>query len=261
MLHAAKRSILKAASAGTAFRCSHGLAQSFQPVIIGIVKLTMHTTALSVLLISVATTMAGELAGADWPQFLGPTRNGIYGGLDVAENWASNGPPVVWQEAVGHGFSGPVVADHKLILFHRLDDKETLECLDARTGSPMWRFAYPTRYQDEFGFDDGPRSTPTIAGGRVYTFGAEGMLHCIDFESGKPLWSLDVKADFQAPNGFFGMACSPLVEGDGVLLNIGGAKGAGVVCRIIPLGAPACGQQRQLAQCHRNPKRSEVGKG
>jgi outer membrane protein assembly factor BamB len=189
----------------------------------------MQTRALSVLLISVATTMAGESVGADWPQFLGPARNGVYGGLDVAENWASNGPPVIWQKAVGHGFSGPVVADHKLILFHRLDDKETVECLDARTGSPIWSFAYPTSYQDEFGFDDGPRATPTIAGGRVYTFGAEGMLHCIDFESGKPLWSIDVKADFQAPSGFFGMACSPLVEGDGVLLNIGGAKGAGVV--------------------------------
>jgi outer membrane protein assembly factor BamB len=121
------------------------------------------------------------------------------------------------------------VADHKLILFHRLDDKETVECLDARIGSPIWSFAYPTRYQDEFGFDDGPRATPTIAGGRVYTFGAEGMLHCLDFESGKALWSVDVKADFQAPNGFFGMACSPLVEGDGVLLNIGGAKGADMV--------------------------------
>jgi hypothetical protein len=104
-LHTSKRSNFKAGSAEHPFRCSHGLAQSFQPVIIGIVKLTMQTTALSVLLISVATTMAGELAGADWPQFLGPVRNGVYGGLDVAENWASNGPPVVWQKAVGHGFS------------------------------------------------------------------------------------------------------------------------------------------------------------
>jgi outer membrane protein assembly factor BamB len=189
----------------------------------------MQTRVLLALLISVATTMAGELPSAEWPQFLGPARNGFYGGLDVAETWASNGPPVIWQKAVGHGFSAPVVADHKLILFHRLDDKETVECLDARIGSPIWSFAYPTRYQDEFGFDDGPRATPTIAGGRVYTFGAEGMLHCLDFESGKALWSVDVKADFQAPNGFFGMACSPLVEGDGVLLNIGGAKGADMV--------------------------------
>jgi outer membrane protein assembly factor BamB len=198
-------------------------------VINGNVKLTTPISVLVTLLISMAAAIAGELAGADWPQFLGPARNGVYEGLYVAENWPSNGPPIVWQKAIGHGFSGPVVVDHKLILFHRLGDKETVECLDARTGNPRWSFAYPTTYQDEYGFDDGPRATPTIAGGRVYTFGAGGMLHCIDFESGKPLWSVDVKADFKAPNGFFGMACSPLVEGDGVLLNIGGERGAGVV--------------------------------
>jgi len=77
---------------------------------------------------------------------------------------------VVWQKAVGHGFSGPVVADRKLILFHRLADNETVECLDARTGSPFWSFAYPTSYQDEFGFDHGPRATPAIAGERVADF-------------------------------------------------------------------------------------------
>jgi outer membrane protein assembly factor BamB len=198
-------------------------------VITDTARFKMRTSCLTALLISVAISGGSELAGADWPQFLGPARNGVYGGLDVAEGWSSNGPPVIWQKAIGHGFSGPVVASHKLILFHRLADQETVECLDARTGSLLWRFAYPTTYQDEFGFDDGPRATPTIAEGRVYTFGAEGSLHCLDFENGKPLWSVDVKADFQAPNGFFGMACSPLVEGDGVLLNIGGAKGAGIV--------------------------------
>jgi outer membrane protein assembly factor BamB len=136
---------------------------------------------------------------------------------------------MIWQKEIGHGFSGPVVADHKLVLFQRRIDQETVECLDARTGSPIWNFAYPTSYQDEFGFDDGPRATPSIAAGRVYTFGAEGMLHCLDLGNGRKLWSVDVKKDFQAANGFFGMACSPLVEGDAVLLNIGGAKGAGIV--------------------------------
>ena len=189
----------------------------------------MRTRFLPILVIMLAMSARGLIAATDWPQFLGPTRNGVYGGGDVCQGWSTNGPAVVWQKAVGHGFSGPVVADRKLILFHRLTDNETVECLDARTGSPIWSFAYPTSYQDEFGFDDGPRATPAIAEERVFTFGAEGKLHCLDLASGKRLWSVDVKADFQAANGFFGMACSPLVEGDAVLLNIGGAKGAGIV--------------------------------
>ena len=167
-------------------------------------------------------------AASDWAQFLGPTRNGVYGGVDLAGGWPGSGPPVVWQKPVGHGFSGPVVADHRLILCQRRGDQEIVECLDARTGNLVWSFAYPTGYQDDFGFDDGPRATPSIAGGNVYTFGAEGKLHCLEFASGKRLWSVDVKQDFGAANGFFGMACSPLVEGEAVLLNVGGTKGAGI---------------------------------
>ncbi len=165
----------------------------------------------------------------DWPQFLGPTRNGVYPGNDLAETWPKDGPPVVWQKSVGQGFSGPAVADHKLILFHRVDNQETVDCLDAATGKPLWTFAYPTAYTDDFGFDEGPRATPSIAAGHVYTFGAEGKLHCLDFATGKKLWSVNAKKEFAAPKGFFGIACSPLVENNAVLLNIGGAEGAGIV--------------------------------
>jgi outer membrane protein assembly factor BamB len=167
--------------------------------------------------------------GSDWPQFLGPTRNGVYAGADLAENWPKDGPPIVWQKSIGQGFSGPVVAEHKLVLFNRVKDEETVECLDAKTGRQLWSFAYPTAYQDDFGFDEGPRATPSIAGGRVYTYGAEGILHCLDFATGKKLWSVDAKKDFGAAKGFFGIACSPLVEGNAVMLNIGGADGAGIV--------------------------------
>jgi outer membrane protein assembly factor BamB len=187
----------------------------------------MHA-ALLILLIAGAFPST-RICASDWPQFLGPTRNGVYGGPDLAEHWPGQGPPVIWQKAVGHGFSGPAIAESKLMLFHRLGDKETVECLDSRTGSHIWTFAYPTSYQDDFGFDDGPRATPSIDEGRVYTFGAQGMLQCLDAKSGKRLWNIDLKTEFQAANGFFGMACSPLVEGNAVFLNIGGAKGAGIV--------------------------------
>jgi outer membrane protein assembly factor BamB len=122
-----------------------------------------------------------------------------------------------------------VIANQKLIFFHRLGNKETVECLDAATGKGLWSYDYPTSYRDDFGFDEGPRATPTIAAGKVYTFGAEGALYCLDFPTGKKIWNVDTKTQFEAPKGFFGMACSPLVEGSSLLLNIGGQNGAGIV--------------------------------
>lgn len=177
-----------------------------------------------VLLAFVLTCHAG-----DWPQFLGPTRNGVYPGNDLTDAWPATGPVTLWKKTVGHGFSGPVVVDRKLIIFHRVGDQETVSCLDSRTGASVWTFAYPTSYVDDFGFDDGPRATPSVDAGRVYTFGAQGLLHCLELESGKKVWNVDTKAEFDAGNGFFGLACSPLVEGRAVILNIGGSKGAGIV--------------------------------
>lgn len=182
------------------------------------------------MVVALACICAANLRASDWPQFLGPTRNGVYAGGDLAQTWPTEGPPVVWQKTVGQGFSGPVVAEHKLVLFHRLENKETVECLDARTGARLWSFAYPTAYVDDFGFDEGPRATPSIAGGRIFTYGAEGMVECLDFATGSNIWSFDAKKAFAAPKGFFGIACSPLIEGSAVLLNIGGAEaGAGIV--------------------------------
>ena len=180
------------------------------------------------LLFGLAATVT-HVPASDWPQFLGPTRNGVYAGPPLTASWPKNGPPIVWQRKVGEGFSGPAVASGKLILFHRLEDKETVECLDASTGKPLWSFDYPTGYRDDFGFDEGPRATPAIDDGRVYTYGAEGVLTCLDLTSGKKIWGVDAKKQFRAPKGFFGIACSPLVESNDVILNIGGAEGAGIV--------------------------------
>ena len=166
---------------------------------------------------------------SDWPQFLGPTRNGVYGGSDLAETWRAGGPRVVWRKNVGHGFSGPVVVEQKLVLFDRVNDQERVSGLDARTGRELWSFTYPTSYEDDFGFDNGPRATPAIGQNRVYTFGAQGMLHCLDMGTGTNLWSVDLQKKCGARKGFFGLACSPLVEGKELLLNLGGIPGAGIV--------------------------------
>ena len=169
-----------------------------------------------------------SLFAVDWPQFLGPDRNGIYSGPELNEKWPSSGPRVVWRKQVGAGLAGPVVAQNRLILFHRVDDSEVVESLDARTGSAQWRHAYPTTYRDDFGFDEGPRAVPVVAGGLVYTFGAEGRLHAIDLATGKPIWNVDAMRQFSVPKGFFGAAGSPLIEGGRVIANVGG-KNAGIV--------------------------------
>ena len=177
---------------------------------------------------AMAIALGVRAAAEDWPQFLGPERNGIYRGPAIADTWGPEGPTVVWRTPVGQGFSGPVVAQDHVILFHRIGDQEIVDAFDVRTGAAMWRFAYPTSYRDDFGFDEGPRAVPVVSGGVVYTFGAQGQLHAIDLETGTPVWSADTMQRFSVAKGFFGAAGSPLVEGGRVMANIGGPK-AGIV--------------------------------
>jgi outer membrane protein assembly factor BamB len=195
--------------------------------------------ALRAVLILTALAVAGRLAADDWPQFLGPERNGVYAGPPLATTWPASGPRTVWQKQVGAGLAGPVVAANQLILFHRIGNEEIVEALDARTGSPRWRYAYATAYRDDFGFDEGPRATPVVAEGRVYTFGAEGKLTALDLATGRLLWADEIRR-FGVRKGFFGAAGSPLVEGGRVIANIGGSLGgkeAGIVAFKADTGA------------------------
>ena len=164
----------------------------------------------------------------DWPQLLGPERDGVYRGRDLAPSWPESGLPILWQKKVGKGFSNPAVVDSHLILFHRIGDKEVVEALGPETGSSFWSFGYPTTYHDDFGFDDGPRASPIIAEGRVYTFGAQGMLHCLELGTGRKIWSVDTHSTLGVKKGFFGAAGSPLLQGKAVFLNAGGRSGAGL---------------------------------
>jgi outer membrane protein assembly factor BamB len=180
--------------------------------------------------VSIALFLAAAvgLSAEDWPPFLGPERNGVYRGPALAEMWGPQGPKVVWRKNVGQGFSGPVVAQGRVILFHRVGNEEVVEALDPRTGMTQWRYAYATTYRDDFGFDEGPRAVPVVANGVVYTFGAQGQLHAIDLAKGTRVWSVDTLQRYKVPKGFFGAAGSPLVEEGRVLANIGGPN-AGIV--------------------------------
>jgi len=182
---------------------------------------------------------------ADWPQFLGPGRDGVYDG-EIATTWPSGGPKALWRRKVGAGFSAPVVAGQRLLIFHRpapspsgdgaggqdgasTEDQDTLECLDARSGKAIWRKSQPSKFRDSFGFHSGPRATPTVAADQVFTFGADGNLACREFATGKLVWNVATHEKFSVPEGFFGASCSPLVHNGQVIVNVGGRNGNGIV--------------------------------
>jgi outer membrane protein assembly factor BamB len=189
-----------------------------------VVGMTRRSAAVIVMTLAVAA----PVVATDWPQVLGPQRNGTYSGPPLAEAWGASGPKVVWRKQVGQAFAGPALVQNRVLLFHRIGNEEVLESLDAKTGASVWRYAYPTSYRDDFGFDEGPRAVPVVADGIVYTFGAQGQLHAVDLAKGTRLWSEDTMKRFNVPKGYFGAAGSPLVEGGRVIANVGGDK-AGIV--------------------------------
>jgi outer membrane protein assembly factor BamB len=181
------------------------------------------------LLMGVAVLISGgKVCADDWPQFLGPNRNGVSSEAGLDTSWPKDGPRVVWECELGAGWSSPVVANGRLILFHRQGDVEVVASRDAATGKKQWNYDYATGYEDDFGFDPGPRATPLIAGKHVYTLGAEGKMHCLELATGKRIWDRALKDDYRAAKGFFGIATSPALEDDLLLVNIGGAN-AGII--------------------------------
>lgn len=162
----------------------------------------------------------------DWPQWLGPTRDGVSTEKVVA--W-KEAPKKAWSVPAGEGHSSPVVAGGRVFLHHKLKDKddEELAAFDAKTGKELWRTAY-ARGAFKSLFGNGPRGTPAVDGERVYTFGITGYLTCFEAATGKQVWQVDTLKKFEAKNLFFGASCSPLVDGKGVLVNVGG-KGASIV--------------------------------
>ena len=160
---------------------------------------------------------------ADWPDFLGPGRNGKSTETGLPSEWPPGGPPIVWQKAIGTGYAGPAICNGRLFHFTRFDAAARLSCLDARTGTELWTCDYATNYVDMLGYNNGPRATPVVDGDRVYTFGAEGILQCVRVADGRPLWRIDSTKEFHVVKNFFGVGSTPLVWGDLLLVNVGGS--------------------------------------
>lgn len=162
--------------------------------------------------------------GVDWPQFLGPQGDGKSPETGILTDWPESGPPLVWQRRIGEGYSMCVTSRGRLFLFTRVGDKARLTCLNSETGDVLWMRDTPTDYVDQLGYSGGPRASPAVDGNRVYTRGAEGLLICRSLVDGKELWRVDTAAKFHVVQFFFGVASSPVVEGDLVFVAVGGAE-------------------------------------
>ena len=167
--------------------------------------------------------LGARRAGEDWPTFLGPRGDSKSGERGILAPWPADGPPIVWQRHVDTGYGMPSISRGRLFQFERIRDQAILACLKSETGEELWRFAYPTAYEDLYGYDNGPRCSPVVDGGRVYIFGAEGMLHCIRAEDGQLVWKVDTQAQFHVVQNFFGVGSTPVVYQDLLIVHIGGS--------------------------------------
>jgi outer membrane protein assembly factor BamB len=176
--------------------------------------------------------------GGDWPQILGPARNGVAAADErLAAAWPAAGPREVWRRPVGAGYAGLAVVGTRAILFHRAADREVVEALDAATGATLWQADWPTRFQPQVGGGAGPLCTPVVQAGTVITYGAQGVLAAHDLTTGRQRWVRETHREFSAPEGYFGAGSTPLVIGDRVIVNVGGRGDAGIVAFALDTGA------------------------
>ncbi len=177
---------------------------------------------LALLAVSSAIGFAEPPVVADWPRILGPTDNGTTPESGLLQKFPAQGMRIVWEMPLGSGMGGPAISARRIVIFHRLGEKETVECRDAATGKPHWKFDYEAPYQPRYGGGSGPRTSPVIADGRVFVFGISGRMHCLDLASGKVIWQRDCARDFSMRPAFFGFGSTPLVIGDRVIVQVGG---------------------------------------
>ena len=170
------------------------------------------------LLIGVVETFA-----EDWNDFLGPERNGkSLEKIDILP-WGKTDPPIVWHKQIGTSYGAPTVANGRVFIFARHGRTARLTCMESTTGNELWRFEYPTDYEDMYGYNNGPRCCPVVDDDRVYIFGAEGMLHCVRVSDGEELWKVDTTTQFHVVQNFFGIASTPAIEGELLIVQIGGS--------------------------------------
>ncbi len=161
--------------------------------------------------------------GVDWPKFLGPTGDSKSPERGIITDWGENRPRVVWHTRLGMGYCMPAVSRGRMFIFDRVVREARLRCVESETGKPIWEKTYQLDYDDMYNYDGGPRASPVVDDDRVYTFGPEGTLICWRVLDGKKIWSIDTAKKFHVIQNFFGVGSTPVVEGNLLIVMIGGS--------------------------------------
>jgi outer membrane protein assembly factor BamB len=178
---------------------------------------------------------ASDSNGTDWPQWLGPDRDGRWKETGLVDTFPTDGPKVLWKKSISAGYSGPAVAGGKVYVCDRQGDaptgertpkdglpgKERVLCYDFKTGDTVWEHSYDCPYSG-VNFPSGPRTTPVVDGDRVFTLGAMGDLLCLDAKTGKPVWEKHFKIDYSVKPPVWGWSSHLLADKERVYSLVGG---------------------------------------
>jgi outer membrane protein assembly factor BamB len=189
----------------------------------------VHRWGFKIKILSATLLVAVTVCAADWPQWRGPNRDGRIDGVSLPATWPKT-LKEEWKVTVGTGHATPVVVNDRIYVFARQGEEEVLSCLEASTGKQLWRSSVPIPYEMNpaaTGHGKGPKSTPVVANGSVFTFGISGLLSCHDAQTGKLKWRNDFSKKYPATSPLYGTAMSPLVDNGLLIAHVGGQdKGA-----------------------------------
>lgn len=172
------------------------------------------------------TNVAGTTQSGYWTDFRGPNRDGHYVEKPILTNWPTGGLKKLWSQPVGAGYASFVVADGHAFTIEQRRENEVVTAYEIATGRELWAHSYAAKFSESMG-GDGPRATPTVHEGRVYSMGGQGEFCCLDAATGKLLWRKNVLDEARATCLYFGMSASPLIVDDTVIALSGEPSGAG----------------------------------
>ena len=186
----------------------------------GVLKFVVACCRASACIFALTVALNVTTNADDWPQWGGPQRDCVWHEEGIVDRFPTDGLlPRLWSVPVAEGYSGPAVADGRVFLTDRIADgeQERLLCFDAETGKPLWKHEYYVRYSIQY--PHGPRATPVIDENRVYFIGAQGDMFCMNVKDGSIIWQKSFEKDFGTEMPIWGMAASPLVDGEKLIIQ------------------------------------------